>query len=70
MDLVRFITSGFRNVSPELENPALAEALVKNKIQILDHENRKIGSMAPEMTFIYRSDLGRLVQTRVDRARK
>lgn len=70
MDLVRFITSGFRNVSPELENPALAEALVKNKIQILDHENRKIGSMTPEMTFIYRADLGRLVQTRVDRARK
>lgn len=70
MDLVRFITSGFRNVSPELENPALAEALVKNKIQILDHENRKIGSMTPEMTFIYRTDLGRLVQTRVERARK
>lgn len=68
--LVRFITSSFRSVSSELENSEFAEALVKNGIQIVDHENRRIGSMKPDTTFVYRSDVGRLVQTRIDREKK
>jgi hypothetical protein len=70
--LVRFLTSGYRIVSAELENPDLAKALAdeRNRIQVHDHENRQIGSMKPEITFIYSSDVGRLVQTRVNREKK
>ncbi|CAN5613544.1 hypothetical protein BH10BDE1_BH10BDE1_08470 [soil metagenome] len=68
--LVKFLTSGFRVVSPELENPGFAQALIDNRIQIHDHENRQIGSMKPDTTFIYSSELGRLVQTRANREKK
>ncbi len=62
--LVKFMTSSYRNLSTELETREFAEALIRNDIQVIDHENRRIGSMKPKTTFIYRSDLGRLVQTR------
>lgn len=62
--LVRFMTSSYRNLSTELETREFADALIRNDIQVIDHENRRIGSMKPKTTFIYRSDLGRLVQTR------
>lgn len=62
--LVRFMTSSYRSLSSELETREFAEALIRNDIQVIDHENRRIGSMKPKTTFIYRSDLGRLVQTR------
>lgn len=62
--LVKFMTSSYRTLSSELETRDFAEALIRNDIQVIDHENRRIGSMKPKTTFIYRSDLGRLVQTR------
>ena len=68
--LIGFLTSSFRTVSTELENPELAQALVANEIQVIDHENRRIGSTKPKTTFVYRADVARLVQTRLDRAKK
>ncbi len=68
--LIKFLTSSFRTVSTELENPKLAKALVDNRIQIHDHEKRQIGAMKPEVTLIYSSELGRLVQTRLNREKK
>lgn len=65
--LVRFMTSSYRALSTELESRDFAEALIKNEIQVIDHEQRRIGSTKPRTTFIYREDLGRLVQTRAEK---
>lgn len=68
--LLGFLTSTFRTVSTELDNPEFVEALSKNGIQIHDHENRRIGANKPETTLIYSSEKGRLIQTRVTRGTK
>lgn len=68
--LIKFITSGFRTVSPHLKDAKLREALIINKIRIYDHENQRHGSMKPEDTFIYSVDDSRLVRTRGNRDKK
>ena len=67
--LLKFVTSSYREVAGDLDDKDFKEALGRNRIQILDHEGRRIGSMKPETRFIYRGDLNppRLVKTSADR---
>jgi hypothetical protein len=61
-DLKQFLTSSYRTVSTELENPEFAQALAANGIRIHDHENRTIGALKPKVLFIYDQRRSRLIQ--------
>lgn len=69
--LIGFLTSSYRTVAPEMNNPELWNALTSNNIVVFDADNHKIGSTQKNPdTFVYNPNLSRLVQTRVDRKRK
>jgi len=71
-DLKKFLVGSYRQVAEHLESQNFARALLKNGIQIYDHENRQIGASKPAMVegqmrhtvFIYSAEKSRLIQSR------
>jgi hypothetical protein len=71
-DLRKFLVGSYRQVAEHLEDQKFARALLKNGIQIYDHENRQIGATKPAMVegqmrhtiFIYNAEKSRLIQSR------
>lgn len=71
-DLRKFLVGSYRQVAEHLEDQKFASALLKNGIQIYDHENRQIGATKPAMVegqmrhtiFIYNAEKSRLIQSR------
>ena len=71
-DLRKFLVGSYRQVAEFLEDQKFARALLKNGIQIYDHENRQIGATKPAMVegqmrhtvFIYSAEKSRLIQSR------
>lgn len=71
-DLRKFLAGSYRQVAEFLEDQSFARALLKNGIQIYDHENRQIGATKAAMVegqlrhtvFIYSAEKSRLIQSR------
>lgn len=72
VSLRKFLAGSYRQVADFLEDQSFARALLKNGIQIYDHENRQIGATKAAMVegqlrhtvFIYSAEKSRLIQSR------
>lgn len=65
--IINFLTNSYRAVESHIADHEFIEALARNKIQIVDHERKKIGALRPDLKFEYNEKVQRLVMKRRDR---